>query len=488
MTSSGWPLRIYSAGLRRQLPPCLWTVSIWLVCSIALCVLESVGRSQTISPPIADRAAEIIEQAQPSVCLVTVRIPPEAAHWPNRGDVDEAGSNPLVHGYGLGAAVSAQGHVLTSLNVVESAPFGDLVVTFRGGEPRAASVSIVDPWLRLALLKVDSATDPISIGSSDEANKGNSLVVFGDPSLFAEYGEPVATPTCLLLSPQNGKLDRFSLDPYRHEWQLGPVRSRRQIIHSSTISVGLGGGLLVDGSGKLVGIADGSSTADRPTAAPIDGFAAKALVRWLEGNEIAYGLLGIRAVLQVDSRIADRQSAELPQPFGVTVENVESGSPADRAGIHSGDTITHFLGKPILSAEKLFYDVALSQAGTEVQLTVHDSQSGHTRIASTTLAKLPLPIDVRFRKGVQSWRGFLLEEASAMPRAEATPIVYQGVGILRVNRDRTADGEGLAAGAIIVEVDGAKTTNVQEFIEASRRKTTVRLTDVRGREYSVPAE
>jgi serine protease Do len=55
---------------------------------------------------------------------------------------------------------------------------------------------------------------------------------------------------------------------------------------------------------------------------------------------------------------------------GALVNSVGNGSPAERAGLKSGDVITAFNGAPVTDMNSLRNAVAGSQPGTEVTLTI----------------------------------------------------------------------------------------------------------------------
>ena len=71
---------------------------------------------------------------------------------------------------------------------------------------------------------------------------------------------------------------------------------------------------------------------------------------------------------------------------GALVVSVVSGSPADSAGIRTGDVIVAFNGKAVTSAQGLTNDVQASPSGTSVRLTLYRGPQKLTVSATLGLA------------------------------------------------------------------------------------------------------
>jgi putative serine protease PepD len=72
---------------------------------------------------------------------------------------------------------------------------------------------------------------------------------------------------------------------------------------------------------------------------------------------------------------------------GATVEVIEPGGPAQKAGLTSGDVITQVNGQPITSSGGLATSLASMQPGEQVQLQVN--RLGQVIVIDTTLASRP---------------------------------------------------------------------------------------------------
>jgi serine protease Do len=79
--------------------------------------------------------------------------------------------------------------------------------------------------------------------------------------------------------------------------------------------------------------------------------------------------LGVE-VLTVPLSAAQRDRLGLPAPAAALVTGVETGSPAERAGLLPGDLIVAVADQPIVTAEHLVRARVLDADATDLRLTV----------------------------------------------------------------------------------------------------------------------
>ncbi len=82
-----------------------------------------------------------------------------------------------------------------------------------------------------------------------------------------------------------------------------------------------------------------------------------------------------------------REALGLPVSKGALISSVVEGSPAEKAGIVSGDVITTFDGDSILNASMLRNKISLEKPGTKVALTVF--RNGKKLPMSVILSDIP---------------------------------------------------------------------------------------------------
>ncbi len=138
--------------------------------------------------------------------------------------------------------------------------------------------------------------------------------------------------------------------------------------HTAPLARGTSGSPVVDGQGRLVGITtlrlgDGFSLAQ-----PADSDLRRRIDALAAGDEPQRRRLGVGlAPPRVARRL--RSAVGLPERDGALVRGVAAGSPAERAGIATGDLITAVAGEPIAGPTDL--EVVLARPDLAATVTVH---------------------------------------------------------------------------------------------------------------------
>ncbi|MFP5377471.1 MAG: S1C family serine protease [Acidimicrobiia bacterium] len=264
--------------------------------------------------------------------------------------VDVARGFGTATGAGTGVVLTADGEVLTNAHVVDGA---STVRVTLAGESRARTADVVgsDPAADLALLRIPGAEalPTAELGSSADVAVGDDVVAIGNA--LALRGGPTVTRGIV------SALDR-SLDT-----SAGTMTGLLQT--DASISSGNSGGPLVDARGRVIGINTAVASSGRGSAAENIGFAiavdkALPVVERLRGNapSARVGYLGVST--------ADPDDGSR----GATVMTVESGSPADAAGLRAGDLITAVDGRAVDGAAALSSAVKANEPGHRVRLQV----------------------------------------------------------------------------------------------------------------------
>jgi serine protease Do len=135
----------------------------------------------------------------------------------------------------------------------------------------------------------------------------------------------------------------------------GP-RGRRvtgSIEHTAAVGRGAGGGPLLDASGRLVGLNSVRLEGGLTLATGADADLRERAERLGRGESPAQRTLGI-AVLPARVARRLRRTVGLPEREGLLVRDVQSGSPAERAGVQAGDLIVAVGGAPVRGFDDLF--------------------------------------------------------------------------------------------------------------------------------------
>jgi len=257
---------------------------------------------------------------------------------------------------GSGFIIDKEGLVVTNNHVIQGAE--DIFVSVNGSQEYKAKVIGKDPYMDLAVLKIDSNEkfQPVSFGDSDKARVGDWVIAIGNPFGFG------GTVTSGIISSRNRDIGLTRYDDF--------------IQTDASINVGNSGGPLFDLNGKVIGIntaiiAPGSSGSIGIGFAIPSNPASKVIDQLIKYGETKRGWLGVR-IQEVTKEIAEVE--KLKKPEGALVASVAEKSPADKGGIKAGDIILEFDGKRVDTMRTLPKLVAQTEVGKKVIVKIWRNQ------------------------------------------------------------------------------------------------------------------
>jgi S1-C subfamily serine protease len=293
---------------------------------------------------------------------------------------------------GTGMVITSNGEVLTNNHVISGAT--SISVQIGGtGSRHSAHVIGYDKTDDVALMKIDdvSGLKTISAGNVASVSAGDAVVAIGNA--LGRGGTPAAVEGRVAALNQSVTAGDNSGDA---ETLHGMIQV------SASIQPGDSGGPLVNSNGEVIGMNTAASvgrffqdsSSNVAFAIPIDK--ALSIVHQIERRDESGNVhLGARGILGVQVQSGSSSGGLFPfggngssSQNGATVAGVESGSPADKAGIASGDVITAIDGKSISSASALSDALANSHPKDKVRVTWSDS-SGQQHTATVRLASGP---------------------------------------------------------------------------------------------------
>ncbi|MGI5840615.1 MAG: S1C family serine protease [Patescibacteria group bacterium] len=278
---------------------------------------------------------KVVESATPSV--VTVSISKTQIINSNPFDFfgglfgfpgGQAQEQKIEQDIGTGFIISEDGLIVTNKHVVSDTSAKYRVVI---GKDDVAEVDKIyrDPSNDLAILKVNkNGLTPVELGNSDDLKVGQTVIAIG-----TALGEFRSTVTTGVISGLGRGIVAGS--PFEGTEKLDNV-----IQTDAAINPGNSGGPLFDSSGKVIGVnvAVSQSGQNIGFALPIN------LVKDSIDNFKTTGAFD-RPYIGVSYRMISKQAALLNEvPAGAYVQEVITGSPAEKAGIKSGDIITEIDG------------------------------------------------------------------------------------------------------------------------------------------------
>jgi len=262
---------------------------------------------------------------------------------------------------GTGVIFAQEGLILTNAHVVEKSD--QVEVRLTDGRTLAGTVVGLDSITDLAVVRVMSPTPlPVApLGDSDALEVGDWAIAVGNPFGLDN------TVTMGIVSNLNRNISK-----------LGITDKRLELIQTdAAINPGNSGGPLLNAAGEVIGI----NTLVRSGPGAGLGFAipinraqtiADELVR---NGKVSHAMVGIGLqsltpeLAREFNQNSDR-AFRLPERQGVLITNVLPLSPAEQAGLRSGDVIVAAAGETVVRGEDLLKAVESAGVGGQLQLGI----------------------------------------------------------------------------------------------------------------------
>jgi serine protease Do len=351
---------------------------------------------------------------------------------------------------GSGFIIDKDGLVVTNHHVVDGAT--EIEVQISDDRKFAADLVGSDERTDLALLRLRGAKGlpTVEFGDSDKLRVGDHVVAIGNP---------------------------FGLD---HTVTAGIVSAKERVIGAgpydafiqtdASINPGNSGGPLFNLEGQVIGI----NTAIVPQGQGI-GFAipsslAKDLISSLQSDgKIVRGWLGL--VFQpLDEALA--KAFGVDKDKGALVADVTAGSPAEKAGIATGDVIVEVDGRKLDDARQLPSLVAKLKPGAKAPITV--VRQGKKKTITVEIGEMPAEIAgegppkmAKPDAGTSAAIGFSVRPLDEKLRRRLEAEGVEGVVVAGVDPDAAA-GDALRAGDVISEVNRTPVRDVAQFDAAAK--------------------
>src|SRR5699024_2593271 len=272
--------------------------------------------------------------------------------------------------------VIADDYVVTNNHVTEEMEEG-IRIEYSDGSTSDATVVGTEPEYDLAVLELDSPQDveALDFGDSDEAIVGDEVIAIGAPLGLA------GTVTQGIISAVDRPVGSAEEDGAEGSSQFYAIQT------DAAINPGNSGGPLVDVRGRVIGVNSMIITMNDFMGEP-------------QGNiGLGFAIPSTDAERVVDHIIDSGGSPETEYAaLGITIdtgnpstgavieddpEAVESGGPADEAGLEPGDVIVTFDGRRVNSGQELMAMLRDYSPGDEVE--VEYDRDGEQSTATVTL-------------------------------------------------------------------------------------------------------
>jgi S1-C subfamily serine protease len=245
--------------------------------------------------------------------------------------VTAGGARRAPLGSGSAVALSSDGYLVTSAHVVAGGDGGRLDLA--DGRQLSFRVRGRDPLSDLAVLVAEHGDlQPARLGDASALRVGQLVVAIGNPlGLAGSVTAGVVSALGRSLPTRSGAQVRVIDDVIQTDAALNPGNS---------------GGALADSAGRVVGINTALAGVGLGLAVPVNATTERIVGALVRDGRVRRAHLGVAG----GSRpIPPRWAAKIGRSRGLEVVEVIKGSPAQSAGLRSGDIIIEVDGRPVES-------------------------------------------------------------------------------------------------------------------------------------------
>lgn len=340
---------------------------------------------------------------------------------------------PRTGGSGSGFIISEDGYIVTNHHVVDGAD--RVVVRLSDRREYDAVVVGTDQRSDLALLQVEAQDLPyLTLGKSGDVKAGQWVLAIGSP-----FGLDYSVTAGIVSA--KGR----SLPTERGENYVPFIQT------DVAINPGNSGGPLFNLDGEVVGVNSQIFTRSGGSIGLSFAIPSKVVRNIIEqlrvNGEVVRGWLGV-SIQNVDRTLAE--SFDLDRPRGALVAQVGEGSPAERAGIQSGDIIVEVDDESIEVSADLPHVIGLISPGSSVSMKL--IRDGNEERLSVEIGALeaddtPRVVASVAEPGVLRALGMSVRDLNRDDEAEAD--MRGGVVVSNVDRSSAAYEAGVREGDVI---------------------------------------
>jgi serine protease DegQ len=405
--------------------------------------------------------APILEKVTPAVVNVSVKtkvkeqvadnsqIPQEFRRFfqgPGADGDDEqqpqARPRPRERGsMGSGVIIDAKkGYIVTNHHVVDGGT--EITVTLKDRREFTAKLVGSDEGTDVAVLQIEADNlTQLPVGDSGALRVGDYVLAVGNPFGLGQ------TVTSGIVSA----LGRSSLN----------IEGYEDFIQTdASINPGNSGGALVNLKGELVGI---NTAIIGPSGGNVGiGFAvptsmsSSIMAQLVKYGEVKRGRLGVQ-IQDMTPELAKNLGVD--HVMGAVIGKIEKDSPADKAGLKTGDVVVAVNDKPLIGSADLRNRIGLMTLGTDAQLTV--LRNGAKKNVKVTVGKLEREVTMA---AAVTERPTL--EGATFSTVTLTDSKGKGVRITDVARNSPAWQIGLRTNDNIISVNRKPVKTIEELNEA----------------------
>ena len=353
---------------------------------------------------------------------------------------------------GSGVLVDKRGFILTNDHVIDDAT---KIQVSLDGDPTRYNARVVgtDKDTDLAVIKINVGHDlPVAkLGNSDGVQVGDWVLAFGSP-----FGLN-STVTAGIVSAK----DRTSVGK----------QFQRFIQTDAAINPGNSGGPLVNMAGEVIGINTAIYTGGRGFEGV--GFALPSNTaigvynQLITSGKVVRGSIGV--TFQEENSDNPILMKELGAPYGIVIEAVAPGSPAEKVGLKAGDVITEVNGQPVHTGADLVNPIAQTPIGQSVKIHyVRDKQPNDVTLTVADRSQIFPPsaqdADQQPDQGAPADQfGLHVQDLTSDLARKIGMGKIVGAVVTEVEPASFAEDVGFVRGDVIVEVNHVAVTSLADY-------------------------
>ena len=353
-------------------------------------------------------------------------------------------------GVGSGFILTADGFIMTNAHVVDGAD--EVLVTLTDDREFKARIIGADKRTDVAVVKIEATGLPaIKVGDVNRLKVGEWVMAIGSP-----FGLKNTVTAGIVSAKQRDTGDYLPF--IQTDVAINPGNSGGPLINMRGEVVGINS-QIYSRSGGFMGIS---------FAIPMDE-AIRVSEQLRTSGRVSRGRIGVQ-IDQVTKDVAE--SIGMGKPAGALVRGVETGSPADKAGVEAGDIIVRFDGRVIEKHSDLPRLVGSIKPGTKSTMTVF--RRGGTKDLVVTVAEIEAekvaqkPTE-RDEKPKASTAALMLGlSVSELLEAQKKELKLKGGVKVEAATDAAARA-GLREGDVIVAIANVEVASIREFDAAVGR-------------------
>ena len=351
--------------------------------------------------------------------------------------------------------MAEDGYILTNNHVIDGA---DEIIVTLGNEKHEYKAKKIgnDPATDIAILKIEATNLPaITFTDSDKTHVGDLCIAVGNP-----FG--LTQSVTLGIVSALGRGGR-GISDYENFIQT-----------DASINPGNSGGALVDVEGRLIGINTAifsMSGGNQGIGFAVPANLARSVMEsLLKTGKVSRGFLGV-ALQPLSEELASQ--FKIKGTNGALISEVTELSPAQKAGLKSGDVVVEVAGKKVEGPRELQLLVASLTPGAKVD--VKAIRDGKDQNFTVELTERPSARGVAQQEPAKSPDPDVLDGVTVadldpeVRKRFAIPEESKGVVISEISPDSPSAEAGLKVGDVVHEANREPITSSKQAVELSEK-------------------